>query len=106
MRWFKLKTGDDKVSQTLETKIFNRFKNLQRKNSAGARRSNPADTTKGNTKQMKDCCRTMLPEQVETDDVLDFCIAQIKKEWKKSKKNHDVLKKLMGRTHQKQREWF
>ena len=52
---------------------------------------------------MKDCCWTMLPEQVEADDVQDLCIAQIKKEWKKSKKNHDELKKLMGRTYQKRR---
>ena len=94
---------DSKPWGSLETKIFNRFKKLQRKNSAGGRRSNPADSTKGSKKQMKDCCWTMLPEQVETEDVLDLCTARIKKEWKKSKKNHDELKRLMARTYEKRR---
>ena len=45
----------------------------------------------------------MVPEQVETDEVVESCIAQIKKEWKKSKKNHDEIKKLMAKTYEKRR---
>ena len=45
----------------------------------------------------------MVPKQVETDDVVESSIAQIRKEWRKSTKNHDEMKKLMARTYEKRR---
>jgi hypothetical protein len=54
-------------------------------------------------KKVKDLCWTLVPQQLESDEVIQTAVASIKQEWKKSKKNHDNIKKHMKTTYSKRR---
>ena len=85
----------------MEIKILNRFKKLQRKKSTdGVTRVTDMG---GRPKKVKGLCWTLVPEQLESDEVIQTAVASIKQEWKKSKKNHDNIKEHMKTTYSKRR---
>lgn len=93
---------DSKPWGSLETKIFNRFKKLQRKKISNGiiAETIPA---KGHSKKAKALCWTVVPEQTEAAEVVSTSTAAIEQEWRKAKKNHDKIKDLMNITYAKRR---
>ncbi|XP_046852369.1 uncharacterized protein LOC124445661 isoform X4 [Xenia sp. Carnegie-2017] len=79
---------------SIEMKIYNRFKKLQRKRS-NTPVTNVLQTKGKTTKKRNSHCWTNVPEPCESED-LTAVVSKIKKEWQSAKKNHEKIQELMA----------
>lgn len=88
----------------MEKKIQNRFKKLQR-NRAVQHVSKDVSRDKGGRPSGKERkCWELVPEETQSSEEVDDMVKEIKKEWKKSKKDHGRLSELMAKTYARRRE--
>lgn len=88
---------------SVESKIYNRFKKLQRKRSDTPVATH-APKPKGKAKKSKKTlCWTTVPESQETEEDLSVAVSNIKKEWQRARKDHSKIQELMAACYPKRR---
>ncbi|KAK3747383.1 hypothetical protein QZH41_002638 [Actinostola sp. cb2023] len=88
---------------SLEVKIQNRLKKLQRNKTQKDTESEKAKTTGKPKKQQKKNWMA-VPTAEESEEEIANAIQEIKQEWKKTRKEHGKIKELMDKTYAKRRE--
>lgn len=87
---------------SIETKIYNRFKKLQRKRSSTPVATHEPKNKGKATKTKKVLCWTIVPEPHESKD-LTVWVSKIKKEWQQSRKDHGKIQQLMAACYAERR---
>ena len=92
------------LKDSLETKIKNRFKKLQRKRPQGMNTSVEDDKVKGSAGKKKNVDPwAAVPLDELDDDSINDLKARINTEWKKTRKEHAVIQDLMAQTYPSRR---